>query len=63
VRLNGYISSKDDFTEHPKVLNPASDLLFEIFKEAGRHSRTAIGVSGLPLGSPIEIDFIFEVIE
>ncbi|GER92529.1 RidA family protein [hot springs metagenome] len=62
VKLNGYIASAADFAEQPKVLNAASDLLFEIFGEAGRHARAAVGVSSLPLNSPIEIDFIFEVI-
>jgi enamine deaminase RidA (YjgF/YER057c/UK114 family) len=62
VKLNGYVASSQDFTEQPKVLNAASDLLFEIFGEAGRHARAAVGVSALPLNSPIEIDFIFEVI-
>ncbi|WP_333653441.1 RidA family protein [Dissulfurispira sp.] len=62
VKLNGYVASAPDFTEQPKVLNAASDLLFEIFGEAGRHARAAVGVSVLPLNSPIEIDFIFEVI-
>ncbi len=62
VKLNGYVASSPDFTEHPKVLNAASDLLFEIFGDAGRHARSAVGVYVLPLNSPIEIDFIFEVI-
>ncbi len=61
IRLNGYVSSSSDFTDQPKVLNAASDLLFEIFGEAGRHSRVAVGVSVLPLNSPLEIDFIFEI--
>lgn len=61
VKLNGYVASTQDFTEQPKVLNAASDLLFEILGEAGRHARSAVGVSVLPLNSPIEIDFIFEV--
>lgn len=61
VRLNGYIASADGFIEQPKVLNAASDLIVEIFGDAGRHTRTAIGVYILPLNSPIEIDFIFEV--
>jgi len=61
VKLNGYIASAPDFTEQPKVLNAASNLLFEIFGEAGRHARAAVGVSVLPLNSPIEIDFIFEI--
>ncbi|MBI5211901.1 MAG: RidA family protein [Nitrospirae bacterium] len=61
VKLIGYVASAADFTEQPKVLNAASDLIFEIFGEAGRHARAAVGVSVLPLNSPIEIDFIFEI--
>lgn len=61
IRLNGYIASADNFTEQPKVLNAVSDLLVEILGESGKHTRTAIGVSVLPLNSPLEIDFIFEV--
>ncbi|MDI6727494.1 MAG: RidA family protein [Thermodesulfovibrionales bacterium] len=62
VKLNGYVASAPDFTEQPKVLNAASDLLFEIFGEAGRHARAAVGVYVLPLNSPVEIDFIFETV-
>lgn len=62
VKLNGYVVSAPDFTEQPKVLNAASDMLFEIFGEAGRHARAAVGVAVLPLNSPLEIDFIFEII-
>src|SRR3990170_7541776 len=61
VKIAGYIASSPDFTEQPKVLNAASDLLFEIFGEKGRHVRAAIGVNVLPLNSPLEIEFIFEV--
>jgi enamine deaminase RidA (YjgF/YER057c/UK114 family) len=61
IKITGYIASSPDFTEQPKVLNAASDLLYEIFGEAGKHARAAVGVSVLPLNTPIEIDFIFEV--
>src|SRR4030066_498610 len=61
VKIAGYIASSPDFTEQPKVLNAASDLLFEIFGEKGRHVRSAVGVNVLPLNSPVEIEFIFEV--
>ena len=61
VKLNGYVASAPGFTDQPKVLNSASDFLFEVFGDAGRHARAAIGVSVLPLNSPVEIDFIFEV--
>ncbi len=62
VKLTGYVASAPDFTEQPKVLNAASDLMFEIFGEGGRHARAAVGVSVLPLNSPIEIEFIFEIV-
>lgn len=61
IKLSGYIASSPNFTEHPSVLNAASELLYEIFGERGRHARVAIGVNVLPLNSPIEIDFIFEI--
>ena len=61
VKITGYVASTHDFTEQPKVLNAASDLLFEVFGEAGRHVRAAVGVNVLPLNSPVEIEFIFEV--
>ncbi len=61
VKIAGYIASSPDFTEQPKVLNAASDLLFEIFGEKGRHVRSAVGVNVFPLNSPLEIEFIFEV--
>jgi enamine deaminase RidA (YjgF/YER057c/UK114 family) len=61
VKVNGFVSSAADFYDQPKVLNGASDLLFEIFGEAGRHARAAVGVYALPLNAPVEIDFVFEV--
>ncbi len=61
VKLNGYVASSQDFTDQPKVLNAASDLLFEVFGDSGRHARAAVGVYVLPLNSPIEVDFIFEL--
>jgi len=61
IKLTGYIASAHNFTDQPKVLNAASDLLFEVFGESGKHARVAIGVSVLPLDSPLEIDFIFEL--
>ncbi|MBM4140528.1 MAG: RidA family protein [Nitrospira sp.] len=62
IKITGYVASAPDFTEQPKVLNAASDLLYEIFGEAGKHVRAAVGVNVLPLNSPVEIEFIFEVI-
>lgn len=61
IKINGYVASSADFTEQPKVLNAASDFLFEIFGEAGRHARSSVGVAVLPLNAPVEIDFLFEL--
>jgi len=61
VKITGYIASAPDFTEQPKVLNGASDFMTEVFGETGRHARAALGVPVLPLNSPVEIEFIFEV--
>lgn len=60
VRVSGFVNSTSDFTEHPKIINAASDLFFEIFGEKGKHSRIAVGVSSLPLNSTVEIDMIVE---
>jgi enamine deaminase RidA (YjgF/YER057c/UK114 family) len=61
VRISGFVNSVPDFTEHSKVINAASDLLFEIFGENGKHSRIAVGVSSLPFNSAVEIDLIVQV--
>tara|TARA_B110000014_G_scaffold208332_1_gene159558 strand:+ start:271 stop:729 length:459 start_codon:yes stop_codon:yes gene_type:complete len=61
VKVSGFVNSSTSFTEQPKIINAASDLLFEIFGQAGKHSRIAIGVSSLPLNSTVEIDLIVEV--
>ncbi len=63
VRLSGFVNSNPDFAQQPKVINPASDLFFEIFGEKGKHSRIAVGVASLPLDSMTEIDAIVEVSE
>jgi enamine deaminase RidA (YjgF/YER057c/UK114 family) len=62
VKITGYVSSAQGFTKQPDVLNAASDLMFEIFGEVGRHARAAVGVNVLPLNSPVELEFIFEVL-
>ena len=61
VRVSGYVNSSADFTEQPKIINSASDLLFEIFGQKGQHTRIAIGVSSLPLNSAVEIDLVAEI--
>lgn len=61
VRLTGYVRSAPGFDGQPAVVNGASDLFVELFGEAGRHARSAIGVSELPLGAAVEIEAILEV--
>jgi len=61
VRLSGFVNAVPEFSQHPKVINSASDLIFEIFGEKGKHSRIAVGVASLPLNSMTEIDAIVEV--
>lgn len=61
VRVAGYVASADGFSQQPAVINGASDLLAEIFGEAARHARVALGVNELPLGCAVEIEFMFEV--
>ena len=63
IRLSGFVNSVPEFSQQPKVINPASDLMFEIFGEKGKHSRIAVGVTSLPLNSMTEIDAIVEVAE
>lgn len=60
VKVVGFVASEPSFTGQPGVINGASELLVEIFGEAGRHARSAVGVAVLPLDSPVEIDFVFE---
>src|ERR1700755_2911334 len=61
VRLGGFINSAPGFVDHPKVMNGASDLMVAAFGAKGRHARTTIGVSGLPLGAAVEVEAAFEV--
>ena len=61
LRVSGFVNSVPDFTEQPKIINSASDLLFKIFGEKGKHSRIAVGVASLPLGATVEIDMIVEI--
>ncbi len=62
VKLTGFVASTPNFVDHPKVINGASDLLAEIFGEAGRHARAAVGVASLPLGAAVEVEAIVEII-
>jgi enamine deaminase RidA (YjgF/YER057c/UK114 family) len=61
VKVSGSIASAIGFNDQPKVLNGASELMAEVFGKAGMHARAAIGVNELPMDSPVEIEFIFEV--
>ena len=61
VKMVGHIASASGFTDQPQVLNGASDLLVEIFGEAGRHARVAVGASELPRHAPVEIELIVEL--
>ena len=61
IKLTGFVNSTDDFTEQPKVINGASDLIASIFGEAGMHTRAAVSTNSLPLGVSVEVDAIFEL--
>lgn len=61
VKVVGFVASADGFTGQPGVINGVSDLFAEVFGEAGRHARSAVGVAELPLGTPVEIEAIVEV--
>lgn len=60
VRVSGFVNSTPDFGDQPKIINAASDFLFNVFDEKGKHSRIAVGVSSLPLNATVEIDAIVE---
>jgi enamine deaminase RidA (YjgF/YER057c/UK114 family) len=60
MRLGGFINSAPGFTDGPKVMNGASDLMVEVFGEKGRHARTTVGVSALPADAAVEVEGLFE---
>ena len=60
VRVGAFVQSADGFADQPKIANAASDLLIELFGEAGRHARAAVGTNALPLNASVEIEFLFE---
>ena len=61
IKLTGYVNSINDFTDQPKVINGASDLIASVFGDAGMHTRAAVSVNSLPLGVAVEVDAIFEL--
>ncbi len=61
VKLGGFVASVPEFTDHPKVINGASDFIVEVFGDAGKHARAAVGVAALPLGAAVEVEAVFEI--
>ena len=61
IKLTGFVNSTEDFTEQPKVINGASDLIVSVFGNAGMHTRAAVSTNSLPLGVSVEVDAIFEL--
>lgn len=61
IKVVGFVASTPDFTGQPAVINGASEFLGEVFGDAGRHARSAVGVAALPLGAPVEVEFMFRV--
>ena len=61
VKITGYVNSTDNFIDQPKVINPASETLSNVFGDKGKHTRAAISTNSLPLGAAVEIDAIFEI--
>lgn len=58
IRVGGFVASANGFTDQPKVINGASDLLVEVLGERGKHARAAVGVAELPLGASVEVEFL-----
>lgn len=61
VKLTGFVNAAADFTDHPQVVNGASDLMVQVFGDRGRHARAAIGCASLPLGVAVEVEGVFRI--
>lgn len=61
IRLGGFVASTSDFTDHPKVVNGASDFIGEVLGERGEHARAAVGVAALPLNASVEVEATFAI--
>ena len=61
IKLTGFVNSTDEFTDQPKVINGASDLIASVFGDAGMHARAAVSTNSLPLGVSVEVDAVFEL--
>jgi len=62
IKITGFVNSSDNFTDQPKIINPASELLSSVFGDNGKHARAAVSTNSLPLGVAVEIDAIFELL-
>jgi len=60
IKITGFVNSTDDFYDQPKVINPASEMISNLFGNSGKHARAAVSTNSLPLGAAVEIDAIFE---
>ena len=61
IKLTGFVNSTDNFIEQPKVINGASDIIYSVFGDIGKHTRVAVSANSLPLGVAVEVDAIFEL--
>lgn len=61
IKITGYYNCAENFKDHPKLLNIASDLIINVFEEKGKHARSVVGVSSLPLNAAVELETIFEI--
>ena len=61
LRLNGFVAATPEFTDHPKVVNGASDLIGAVLADAGRHTRVAVGVPSLPMNAAVEVDAVLRI--
>ena len=61
IKLTGFVNSNNEFTDQPKVINGASELIANVFEDGGKHARAAVSVNSLPLGAAVEIEAIFEI--
>jgi len=61
IKITGFVNSTDNFTDQPKIINPASELISAVFRDEGKHARAAVSTNSLPLGVAVEIDAIFEI--
>ena len=61
IKITGFVNSTDNFYDQPKVINPASEMISNLFGNSGKHARAAVSTNSLPLGAAVEIDAIFEI--